>query len=184
MAKLTLLSIPLGHCCLSTLSALMAELTSVGTKKKRAWYHTHNDSHQAMPEQKATQRGTKNESDKVHGCNEGLLRPVLRYVQQREASEELRPSTWRTQVQRCWEAARNGISLLRKDGPLPNGVALLPADTMSTSKEVAQMMEALEASVQPRAQPEEKAHVQAWKQLIDDAWTKTRGTVHRWIRGA
>ena len=33
MAKLTLLYIPLGHCCLSTLSALMAELTSVGTKK-------------------------------------------------------------------------------------------------------------------------------------------------------
>ena len=26
--------------------------------------------------------------------------------------------------------------------------------------------------------------MQAWKQLIDDAWTKTPGTVHRWIRGA
>ena len=34
VAKLTLLYIPLGHCCLSTLSVLMAELTSVGTKKK------------------------------------------------------------------------------------------------------------------------------------------------------
>ena len=34
VAKLTLLYIPLGHCYLSTLSALMAELTSVGTKKK------------------------------------------------------------------------------------------------------------------------------------------------------
>ena len=34
VVKLTLLYIPLGRCCLSTLSALMAELTSVGRKKK------------------------------------------------------------------------------------------------------------------------------------------------------
>ena len=37
VAKLTLLYIPLGHCCLSTVSALMAGLTSVGTKKRGGW---------------------------------------------------------------------------------------------------------------------------------------------------
>ena len=39
LVKLTLLYIPLGRCCLSTLSALMAELTTVGRKKKHTTQH-------------------------------------------------------------------------------------------------------------------------------------------------
>ena len=41
MVKLTLLYIPLGRCCLSILSALMAELTSVGRKKIHAHIYLH-----------------------------------------------------------------------------------------------------------------------------------------------
>ena len=136
------------------------------------------------PNKKLPSGAPKTRMIKLMNAIRGSLKPVLRYVHQREASEEIRPGKWPTEVQRCWEAARNGILRLQKEGPVPEGVARLPADTLSTSKELTRMMEAREASVRSRAQAEEKAPVQAWKQWIDDAWTEPPGTVYRWIRGA
>ena len=88
------------------------------------------------------------------------------------------------EMQRCYVAAHNGILRLQKEGPLPEGIALLPADSLSTSKKLTRMMQALEASVRSRVRAEENERVQAWKQWIRDVWAETPGTVYRWIRGA
>ena len=109
---------------------------------------------------------------------------VQRYVHQQETSEEVRPGGWPTEVHRCLESARSGILRLQKEGPLPEGVALLPANTLSSSKDLPQLMEALEASVRSRARAQERAHVQAWEQWIDNAWTEMPVTVYCWIRGS
>ena len=136
------------------------------------------------PNKKLPSRAPKTRVIKLMDAIRGSRKSVLRYVHRREASEEIRPGKWPIEVQRCWEAARNGMSQLQKEGPLPEGVAQLPADTLSTNKELTRVMEAPEASVRTRARAKEKARVQAWKQWIDNAWAETPRTVYRWIRGA
>ena len=67
----------------------------------------------------------------------GSLRPVQRYVHQQDTCEEVGPGGWPREVHRCWESARSGILRPQKEGHLPEGVAPLRANTLSSSKDYA-----------------------------------------------
>ena len=81
MAKLTLLYIPLGHCCLSTLSALMAELTSVRTKKKKEVASSSSSDLPNLPALSSTSAPSANPSTQLvfkYGVDEAVLKTMER----------------------------------------------------------------------------------------------------------